>query len=139
MQRIAHITLAILLIWSTSGLQIARHYCMGSLRTAGWYSADACPSEPEAHIHSKGQKTSPGSETSLTAIPCCDDEADWIQTDEPFVTSRLADIQPPLANSYLLTHSIVGFYQNTNLPFSTRGPPLIREIDRLIEFQVFRL
>lgn len=136
MYRLLHIFLSLMLVWSASGLHIAKHYCMGSLRDAGWYQVDAC----HGGEHTQAEAQTPSdAELQFNAIPCCEDELTWIQTNETLAAAETITLPLPLLETVeTLTPQHALFTQNTTIA-SDRAPPLIRIEDFQVAFQVFRV
>ncbi|MEZ4685135.1 MAG: hypothetical protein R3B47_03450 [Bacteroidia bacterium] len=95
MHKTLHIILAMLLVWSSSGLPLARHYCMGMLKSAGWYEVKMCSHD----ILKKGKADQ--DTAGFSAKSCCDNEITWVQTDETTFVKNDPDLHqvlflPPL-------------------------------------------
>ncbi|MFK7971322.1 MAG: hypothetical protein AB8F95_13200 [Bacteroidia bacterium] len=136
MHKLLHITLAFLLVWSTSGIQLVKHYCMGSLKQSGWYASKTCGHSEKAKPQSDKPSAHP---FSLSAIPCCEDETTWLQTEEPFVITKSATLTTP--PFLVATESPIRLFEAQNISLSNldRGPPPEDNLNRTVVFQVFRI
>lgn len=132
MHKVSHIILAVLLVWSSSGLPLARHYCMGMLKGTGWYGAEICNHELADEKGDRDKET-------FSTIPCCDEVTDWLQTDETIVhrdnldIGPQAEILPPVRLAEVNPEA-----QKVNLG-GNRGPPDSQHGEMLVLLQVFRI
>jgi len=79
--RIAHITLALLILVSSTGAPLFRHYCMNRVKDVSLFAkADSCqPDQKVCSIHSK-------KEDGIQRKSCCKDQVDYLK-----ISSDLAD------------------------------------------------
>ena len=112
MKKSVHILLAFLLLISTSGVSISKHYCGGELKQITLSdTASSC------------------NEHSSMPMDCCEDETQSFQVDEDFqVTPILSNISSPNVFLVAITFIPNSLYQTPILKrdFNTNNvPPLI--------------
>jgi len=80
LRKVAHIALASLLLLTTTGISLSKHYCMGRLRSVAVYAhADKCMG---------GDFEEP--------MPCCEDTHEVLKVEELHVANVTLDLQPVL-------------------------------------------
>lgn len=122
-----HISLAILLLFSSSGIVYSKHYCGGELKSVAFFGqAEPCHADKEA-------KSCPFHPTSDKEQPekndCCDDESEIIKLDEEIEIPQF-DLELPehqqLVAVLLVTADLLSFSSDKKtLHYLNYKPPLI--------------
>ena len=80
LRKVAHIALASLLLLTTTGISLSKHYCMGRLKSVAVFAdADHCMG---------GQDMDP--------MPCCEDTHEVLKVEDLSVVDVTLDLQPVL-------------------------------------------
>lgn len=87
LRRISHITLSVLLLATTIGLAVSRHYCSGSFVSASiFHEAKSCCGDSD----------------------CCRNENHFFKVNDDFSAAQIQDI-PQLAETDILGHELFSF------------------------------
>ena len=131
--KLVHIILAGLVLISTTGIVVNKHYCQNQLKNIALFSkakschdinkVSSCP------LHNNHQNEDKG---------CCDEETDFIKSDEEFVmtSSDFVDLEQPavLATIYILLQLELPSFDANTLHYLTYKPPIVfRDIPVLLE------
>jgi len=130
--RLAHITLAFLLFFSSTGLLMNKHYCQDKLKSVALFAqAKTCQHTKTVPCAVHGTMTVPDNE----AKGCCDNESEYLKADTDWVASVLADLDIAAPLSFAATlvpislETFVAPIPDSDLPY--RPPPLRERLARL--------
>ena len=139
--RIAHITLAFLLLLSSTGIVLNKHYCGSELKSmAVFMEAEPChhvEAMKGCPIHSSGEEGIKKKKKS-----CCNDETEYVKSDEeqlaqPFRID-LKNLPVLLAATFLALDFQLPATDSNTLHYLTYKPPIVLN-DISVLLQVFRL
>ncbi|MEM1214888.1 MAG: hypothetical protein AAGJ82_04345 [Bacteroidota bacterium] len=106
MVKFFHLTMAFLLLLSSSGLVVSKHYCRGQLKSVAFF-VEATPCHQNKRlvscpVHGTMEIT------DETEKGCCQTETDWHQLDETQLDTPTAQLslQIPAAPAWFATYSL---------------------------------
>lgn len=130
--RIAHITLAFLLFFSSTGLLMNKHYCQEELKSVALFAkAKSCQHTKEIPCPVHGTMIVPDED----AKGCCNNESEYLKIDTDWVSVVVADLDviAPVTLAILLPtfveESAFTPMPDSDLPY--RPPPLRERLARL--------
>ncbi len=134
--RILHISLCFFLFFSTTGLEINSHFCMGNYKySALFVQPKNCCAKVQGHDSSEYS-----SKDEVNQIPCCQNKASFYQSNQNqnFTQTVSAEITFPIfiiapSRKSLLEES----FRYRNIDYYNYKPPLIKQ-DFPSLFQIFR-
>ncbi|MCB0583370.1 MAG: hypothetical protein KDD10_29090 [Phaeodactylibacter sp.] len=133
--RLFHITLAILILFSSTGLLINQHYCRNELKHSALFArAKSCHARPAAGcpMHAPAQEEPKG---------CCNDESYFLKHKQDQVQAEAAPVKAPAAGVALFIpafNTAPPAPNRQNIHYLNYKPPLIFR-DFPASLQVFRL
>lgn len=139
LQRFLHITLALLLLISSSGLVLSQHFCRGELKSVALF-AEATP------CHAKAKRTCPNHppapEEKKAMKGCCDTEVDFLQLDADQLAADLPSPNLELPVLLAVLQVALDIYPTTIAPrerphYLNYKPPLLVS-DLPVRLQTFR-
>lgn len=132
-----HITLVILLFFSTTGLEINSHFCTGEYKYSSFFvQPKNCCAKVQGHYHTEGS-----CEDEVNQTPCCQNKASFHKSNHPqnYTTDASKEVTFPtfkvIVSSFLNMGTLN--YQRLDIDYYNYKPPLIKE-DFPILFQIFR-
>ncbi|MCB0586125.1 MAG: hypothetical protein KDD06_12465 [Phaeodactylibacter sp.] len=139
--RIVHINLAFLLLLSSTGIVLNKHYCGAELKSIGVFiGAEPCH-------HEKAMKGCPYHDSGEKGLQkekkgCCNDETEYIKSDEdkvaPSVQGHLKSFPVLLAAVFVVLDIELPSTDSVTLRYLTYKPPAAFH-DLSVLLQVFRL
>lgn len=132
LQRVFHISLALLLLISSSGLVLSQHFCRGELKsTALFVEASSCHSKA---VRKHCPHHPPAQKESEPKKGCCDTTTDFLQLDgEQLATDcSIPSLEAPLMLAVLRVVSDVFILETTNSKITHylnyKPPLLVRDL-----------
>ena len=132
-----HITLAVFLFFSSTGLEINSHFCTGNYKYSSFFvQPKNCCAKVQGHYHTGGS-----SEDEANQTPCCQNKASFHKSNHPlnFTANTSPDTTFPVLK--VMVSSYIDFgninFQRLDIDYFNYKPPLIRENFPIL-FQVFR-
>lgn len=130
--RIAHIILAFLLFFSSTGLLVNKHYCQEELKSIAVFAqAKACQHTKTVPCAVHGTMVVPADEKQ----GCCNNESEYLKADTDWVTTTIAELNAVAPLVLVEIPSWVDLQIGTtripdcDVPF--RPPPLRERLARL--------
>ena len=135
--KVLHITLAIFLFFSTTGLQINSHFCSGNYKySALFVNPTNCCAKVQGHSPAKNSCQDEANKT-----PCCQNKASFFKSTQTQNYSDIANQEVTFPTILIAPDLNSLFGQNNfqwlDMDYYNYKPPLIRQ-DFPSLFQIFR-
>ena len=134
--RFLHITLAVFLFFSTTGLTINSHFCSGKYKySALFVQPTNCCAKVQNH-----QPTEGSCQDEFNKTPCCQNKASFVKSNHNQYLSdaSVVEFELPVFQAIISTSLFSNInYQWLDIDYLNYKPPLIAE-DISILYQVFR-
>jgi len=134
--RFLHITLAVFLFFSTTGLPINSHFCTGEYKySALFVEPTNCCAIVQGHYPSEDSCQDEANQT-----PCCQNKANFVKsnTNQHLADASVVDFELPVIQAVISSNlSSNTNYQWLDIDYLNYKPPLITE-DIAVLYQVFR-
>ena len=134
---IIHITLSILLFFSTSGIQLNSHFCSGKYKYSSLFvQPKNCCKKVKVHLPSKDS-----CQDEANQIPCCQNKANFFKSSHPqnYTSDTSQEVTFPSFKVIVSAFLFIGHdnFQRLDIDYLNYKPPLIKE-DIPSLFQIFR-